>query len=155
VGNNLGNGWTGKSGGDPAQWVEERVDLTPYAGKTILLRFEYVTDDAVNRPGFCLDDVAIPELSYRDDAETDGGWQANGFLRANNTVPQRYTVQVIAFGDQTTVTPLPLDEWQRGRLTIAGFGSQVKRAILAVSALAPSTTELAPYEFAVVTAGAP
>jgi len=62
VGNNLGNGWTGKSGGNPAQWVEERVDLTPYAGKTILLRFEYVTDDAVNRPGFCLDDIAIPEL---------------------------------------------------------------------------------------------
>jgi len=156
VGNNLGNGWTGKSGGDPAQWVEEKVDLTPYAGQTILLRFEYVTDDAVNRPGFCLDDVAIPELGYSDDAESDGGWQANGFMRSNNTVPQRYAVQVITFGDQTTVTPLPLDEWQRGSLTIAGWGGQVKRAILAISALAPSTTELAPYEFAVVTAaGAP
>jgi immune inhibitor A len=152
VGNNLGNGWTGKSGGDPAQWVEERVDLTPYAGQTILLRFEYVTDDAVNLPGFCLDDIAIPELGYADDAETDGGWQANGFLRSNNTVPQRYAVQVIAFGEQTTVTPLPLDEWQRGSLTIAGWGGQVKQAILAVSALAPSTTELAPYEFAVVPA---
>jgi len=166
VGNNLGNGWTGKSGpahgglaerpGDPAQWVEERVDLTPYVGQTILLRFEYVTDDAVNRPGFCLDDVAIPELGYTDNAETDGGWQANGFLRSNNTVPQRYAVQVMAFGEQTTVTPLPLDEWQRGSLTIAGWGGQVRRAILAVSALAPSTTELAPYEFTVVpAAGAP
>ena len=110
----------------------------------------------MNRPGICLDDVAIPELGYSDDAESDGGWQANGFMRSNNTVPQSYAVQVIAFGDQTTVTTLPLDEWQRGSLTIVGWGGQVKRAILAISALAPSTTELAPYEFAVVTAaGAP
>ena len=33
------------------KWVEEQVDLTPYAGKQILLRFENVTDDAVNGPG--------------------------------------------------------------------------------------------------------
>src|SRR5207248_10507791 len=46
-GQNLGNGTTGKSGGgDTPQWVRDRFDLTPWAGKPIQLRFEYVTDDA-------------------------------------------------------------------------------------------------------------
>ena len=43
VGNSYGPGYTGSSGG----WVRERVDLTPYAGGNVLVRFEYVTDDAV------------------------------------------------------------------------------------------------------------
>ncbi|MFN3928906.1 MAG: hypothetical protein ACK4OK_04660, partial [Thermoflexus sp.] len=50
--NNLGWGYTGISGGIRGpRWITETVDLTPYAGQVILLRFEVVTDDAVNRPG--------------------------------------------------------------------------------------------------------
>ena len=49
LGNSYGPGYTGKSGdsGVP-RWIEETVDLTPYAGKKVLLRFEYITDEAVN-----------------------------------------------------------------------------------------------------------
>ena len=48
-------------GGKVAQWVSEQIDLSPFAGKQILLRFEYVTDGALNKPGFLLDNIAIPD----------------------------------------------------------------------------------------------
>jgi immune inhibitor A len=111
-GNNLGWGYTGKSGAgtDPdaaPAWVQEHVDLTPYAGKKVLLRFEYVTDDAVNRAGFCVDDIRIPELSFADDVESgDDGWAARGFVRSDNVVPEHFVVQLIEFGSQIRVRTL-------------------------------------------------
>ncbi len=46
-------------GGKTPEWVEEQVDLTPFAGKEVQVRFEYVTDDAVNGPGMLLDNFAV------------------------------------------------------------------------------------------------
>ncbi len=107
-GNSLGWAYTGVSGGGPVPtWIQERVDLTPYAGQHIMLRFEYVTDDAVNHAGFCVDDVSVPELNFVDDAETDGaGWQAKGFVRSENLVPEHFVVQLIEFGPQVRVRTL-------------------------------------------------
>ena len=49
---NYGWGYTGKSGGgDQAQWIQESVDLSPYAGKKIVVSFDVINDLAVNRPG--------------------------------------------------------------------------------------------------------
>ena len=87
----FGPGITGESNG----WVEDSVDLAPYAGKEVLVRFEYVTDDAENGRGLCLDDFSIEELGWSDDAETDGGWEANGFARVNNLMPEEFLVQVV------------------------------------------------------------
>ena len=70
-------------------------DLTPYAGREVLVRFEYVTDDAVNARGLCLDDFAIDEIGWADDAESDGGWEADGFARVNNLVPEEFLVQIV------------------------------------------------------------
>ncbi|MFQ6058479.1 MAG: hypothetical protein ACE5MB_06350 [Anaerolineae bacterium] len=150
-GNNFGNGYTGKSGGgEHPEWVEEEIDLTPYAGQPILLRFEYITDDAYNAPGFAVDDIVIPELGYRDDAEGgDGGWVAQGFIRHDNRLPQRWSVQLIELGAETRVRPLALDEHQRGQLVIEGLGTEVERAVLVVAALAPVTTEVASYQYQV------
>jgi immune inhibitor A len=107
-GNSLGWSYTGISGGGAAPvWVQEQMDLTPYAGKKILLRFEYVTDDAVNHAGFCVDDIAIPELNFADDVETDAaGWDGKGFVRSENVVPEHFVVQLIEFGSQTRVRSL-------------------------------------------------
>jgi len=115
--NNLGWGYTGNSGGEsvPA-WIQESVDLTPYAGKKILLRFEVVNDLAVNLPGFALDDIEIPEIGFKDDAETDTGWSAEGWIRTNNFVPQNFIAQVVGFGKDgtTTVTRLPINSDNTG-----------------------------------------
>lgn len=48
-------GITGSSGG----WVECTLDLTPYAGGPVLVRWEYDTDQAVTEPGWAVDDVKL------------------------------------------------------------------------------------------------
>ncbi len=158
TGNSFGYAYTGKSVVEASAseapdakplWILEEIDLTPYAGQQILLRFEYITDDAYNSPGFCVDDISIPELGYHYDAEDDDGWEALGFIRTDNTLPQRYLVQLIELGAETRVRRIELDEAQRGQLVIEGFGDEVERAVLVVSALAPKTTELAGYQYSI------
>lgn len=154
-GNAYGPGYTGRSAETP-DWVRDSVDLSPYAGQEILVRFEYVTDDAVNDPGFAVDDISIPEIGYFYDAETgDDGWLAEGFVRVDNTLRQRFTVQVIEQGAETVVRQMALDENNQGRYTVRGLGDQVQRAVIVVSAQAMVTTEAASYRIRVEEAPAP
>ncbi|MBI4497272.1 MAG: immune inhibitor A [Chloroflexi bacterium] len=147
VGNALGPAFTGASGGgQPARWVEETVDLTPFAGKKVLARFEYITDEAVNQNGFAIDDIRVPEIGYADDAETDGGWDARGFVRTENHVPQYFLLQLIEFGTDITVRQIPLNEQNEATIEITRFGEDLNRAVLVVAALAPVTTQPASYE---------
>jgi hypothetical protein len=151
-GNSFGHAYTGKSQGavdEAPDWVEEEIDLTPYVGQEILLRFEYITDGAVNHVGFCVDDIAVPELGYFYDTESDEQWMAEGFIRTDNILPQRFLVQLIELGPGVRVRRMELDEAQTGRLVVEGLGKRVERAVLVVSALAPVTTELASYGYVI------
>lgn len=68
-GNNPGNGITGNSNG----WVQESMNLTPFSGKNILLRFRFISDVYVNDEGWYIDDINITSGSTSilfDDAET-------------------------------------------------------------------------------------
>jgi len=145
-GNSFGWAYTGNSGG----WIQEQVDISAYAGQEILLRFEYVTDDAVNRPGFILDDVAVPEIGYFSDFEEGGdgsaGWEPAGFMRHANVLPQRWLVQLILFGPETTVERLELDADQAGEWVIP-LDSRTDRAVVTISGLASVTTEMASYSY--------
>jgi len=150
VGNAFGVGYTGKSKeAEEPGWVKERVDLTPYAGQEVLVRFEYVTDDAVNYPGWFVDDIAIPELGYFDDAEGgEGDWTAEGWILTDNRLPQRWLVQVIEQSlFRTRVRRMSINDEGCGRLLVEDLGRMGKKALLVVSALAPVTTEEAAYEF--------
>ncbi len=146
-GNAYGPGYTGVSGGGPT-WIEESLDISNFAGQEILLRFEYVTDDAVNRPGWTIDDLTIPEIGYSDDVE-DGlkGWQAEGFVRMDNILPQRFLVEVLEIGDQLRLERMPLDETNHGVLTVPGLGATVNRAVLIISGLTSVTSQPASYEY--------
>lgn len=148
-GNSFGHSWTGVSGGGGApQWVHEQVDLTPYAGGKVVIRFEYITDDAVNRVGLLLDDFAVPEIGYWDDAEAgDSGWQAAGFARINNILPQRFLVQAVEVGDSLQVRPMVLDRANRGQITVTGLGDTVDRVVLVISGITRFTTEPATYGY--------
>ncbi len=139
-GNNLGNGMTGHSGsGTRPAWTKQTADLTPYAGKKIQLRFEYVTDGALNFNGLAIDDVSIPEVSFNDDAEADNGWVANGFIRSSNVVRQRYIVQVIHFGSGSPVERYVVED---GALELDVDGSRDRKApVLAITPIAPRATE--------------
>ena len=92
--------------------------------------------------------IEIAELGYRDDGETGaGGWEAAGWLLTDNTVMQRWLVQLIAVAaDSITVQRMPVDVDGRGRLTIANL-ENLDEAMLVVSALAPVTTEAASYSY--------
>ncbi|HLE80251.1 MAG TPA: hypothetical protein VJA25_03055, partial [Dehalococcoidia bacterium] len=126
-------------------WVEESIDLSPYAGKLVNLRFEYITDEAVNNVGFALDDISVPELGFADDAEEDKAWEARGFYRTGNSLQQRWTLQVIKVGEETAVEEVPVDADGRARLELRGFGRDLRKAVLVVSARTPVTTEVARY----------
>ena len=147
IGNNLGHGFTGASGG----WVKERMDLSPYTGGKVLLRFEYVTDDAVYLDGFVIDDVAIPELGLVDGAEEDGGWHSEGFMRIENALPQRYIVRVIqeATDGSISVRDMDLDEMSQGQLLVQGFGSRLAHAVVVVSPITRGTHQPARYSLSV------
>ena len=149
-GNAFGVGYTGRSGGGQEPiWVQERIDLSPYTGQEVLLRFEYITDDAVNHPGLCVDDIAIPELGYRDNVEEDTGWKAAGFARTDNRLDQRFAVQIIELTDPPRVRWMPLDGEQQGEILIQGLGREIEKAVLAVSGLTPVTMETAVYTYTV------
>jgi hypothetical protein len=147
TGNSFGQGFTGDSGG----WVQEDIDLAAYAGQKVLVRLEYITDDAVNFPGFFLDDVAIPEIGYEADFETDdGGWQAEGWIRTDNVLNQRWLVQIIEGNrNDVAVRQVAIGPDGTGATAIDGLGTSNKAAVLVISALAPVTTEIAPYEFTI------
>lgn len=140
-GNSYGWGYNGASGG----WIEETIDLSQYAGKKVQIRFEYVTDAAVNGEGFMLDDVSIPEIGYFTDFESDdGGWQAEGFVRIQNALPQTFRLALILKGDETTAQMIPVSADQRAEIPLS-LGGDVKQAILVVSGTTRFTRDLAEY----------
>ena len=134
---NLGCGWTGPSSptGDTNElrWVDEEADLAQYAGQKFLLRFETVTDAGVNRDGLALDNIEIPEIKFSDAADSNGGWQTEGFLRVANVLPQEWRVQVVLENKDGSrrVEHMTLAE-AVGNLKV-DFGGDVERAILMVS----------------------
>ncbi|MCH7969652.1 MAG: immune inhibitor A [Chloroflexi bacterium] len=119
-GNAYGPGLTGRSGG----WVQDTVDLSEYAGREVLLRFEYITDDAVFSKGACFDDFEISEIGWSDDTSTRGDWTAEGFALVEETVPTQYLVQVIHEKDlgDPVVYQVPVGAQGAGRLVVEGIG---------------------------------
>lgn len=105
-GNSYGCGYNGQTG----DWVQEEVDLSQFAGKKVQIRFEYITDAAVNGEGFLLDDVKVDAAGYQSDFEADdGGWVSAGFARVENVLPQTFRLSLIVKGDTTTVTQIPVN----------------------------------------------
>ncbi len=150
-GNSFGPGFTGVSGGGSPEWVQEEISLDAYAGQKIQVRFQYITDDAVNGPGILLDDIRVPELDYSSDAESGAdGWVSQGWLRTNNVLNQRWLVQVVEqdrSGLAASVIEIGPDG--RGRFDLTGIGANGKTVYLIVSAIAPVTTEAATYSFTI------
>ena len=117
------------------------------------MRFEYITDDAINRVGFVVDDIAIPAIGYYDDAEAgDGEWRAAGFVRIDNILPQRYVVQIVETGDEPRVGRMALDESNRGQITIDYQSVKNREVVLVISGITPFTTEVAKYQYQATTA---
>ncbi len=115
-GNSYGWGWNGQTNG----WKDETVDLSKFAGQKVQIRFEYVTDAALNGEGFLLDDVKVDAINYESDFEADnGGWEGAGFVRVENVLPQTYRLSLVVKGDTTTVTPVTLNADQTAEVPLS------------------------------------
>jgi hypothetical protein len=120
TGSSYGWGYTGQSG----NWTQETVDLSRFAGQTVWLRFDYVTDAAVIEQGLLLDDISIPEINYFEDFESgDGGWEAAGFARIQNILPQTFRLALIRnTGDGTSVEIIPVGAAPTAEKTVSSTG---------------------------------
>ncbi len=140
-GNSYGWGYNDKTNG----WIEESVDLSQFKGQKVQLRFEYVTDDAVNGEGFMVDDISIPEIDYFTDFEADhGGWDGAGFVRVENILPQTFRLALINKNGGVTVQTIPVTADQTAEITI-----DLSDVTLVVSGTTPFTREDGHYSITV------
>ena len=138
-----GNGYTGASAavaGNTGSWLHERVDLSPYAGRRVLVRFEHITDDAFNAAGLTLANIRVPEIGFVDGPGA-AGWQTGGWTRIANLLPTRWLVQLVLYTTHgVVVRPLALSHDATGAATISGLGRDVRRVVVVISPTAPQTT---------------
>jgi hypothetical protein len=115
-------GLNGESGGGPsAVWVNESFDLTPYAGKTVLLAFRYITDANTRGDGVWVDNVKVNSTVVSDGSSL-AGWQT--FTQIKPIAVNGYTVQVIAYstdGKKAFVGSIPLNSNFSGSLNAAAI----------------------------------
>jgi hypothetical protein len=88
----LGNcpGLNGDSGG----WVTETFDLSPYAGKTVLLALRYVTDTNTRGAGVWVDNVRVGGTVVSDGSSL-AGWQT--FTQIKPISVNGFTVQLVGY----------------------------------------------------------
>ncbi|HJS18075.1 MAG TPA: hypothetical protein VJ785_04975 [Anaerolineales bacterium] len=141
-GNSYGWGYNGQTNG----WVTETVDLSQFAGQNVQIRFEYITDQALNGQGLLLDDVRVDAIDYQSDFEADdGGWKGEGFVRVDNVLPQTYGLSLIVKGaNGTTVTQIPVNPDQTAEIPLSLDNGE--EAILIVTGTTRFTTQPAAYQ---------
>ena len=136
--------YTGRS----REWVKETADLTPYTGQVVQIRFEYVTDPILTFGGIAFDNIAIPEIEFYDDTESDNGWLAEGFVRATGYVPQRWHIILITYENGAPVVmPVELAEDNTATVEFSLASDGGGRPYLIVAASSPMTLESATYQF--------
>ncbi|MFI5252084.1 MAG: M14 family zinc carboxypeptidase [Bacteroidota bacterium] len=68
-GNGVQTGGWGYDGYNPGMtWVEQEIDLSPYSGSNILIRFRLISDGVNERDGIYIDDIRV--IGYRDTTST-------------------------------------------------------------------------------------
>lgn len=140
VGNNYGEGWTGSTGPD---WVDEQVDLTPFAGSEVMLRFEYVTDQSYNAAGFAFKDLRVPEVGLDEPGASEDAWNAEGWMRVDAPIPERWNLRLVrTTRGGTAVDAVPVDAV--GNATIQ-LDPSARRTVLVVAPTAPRTLVPANY----------
>ncbi|MEN6435319.1 MAG: hypothetical protein ABFD58_05815 [Anaerolineaceae bacterium] len=142
-GNSYGWGFNGASLG----WTQELVDLGAFAGQQVQVRFDYVTDPAVNGEGFIVDDIQIPQISYFSDFEVnDGGWVADGFVRISEHLPQTFRVSVIKNSGKIDIEKYAVNPGDTLNIKI----SDIDETVLVVSGTTRFTRMPSTYKYRIV-----
>ena len=124
------------------------MDISEYAGGEVWVRFEVVTDAAVNGEGLLLDDIYLEAIGYQEDFEDgNGGWEGAGFVLVENRLPQEFGVSLIW---------IRTDGIQVERVDLGGnnhlvydveIGVEVREIVLVVSGLTRFTNQQAEYSY--------
>jgi hypothetical protein len=135
----------------PMSWVQETLDLTPYIGNEVLIRFDYVTDQALSLNGWALDDVSIPEIGFFDDMENglNSAWTAAGWVQIENLLQQHYLVQVIQTNGQTLNITRPLLPTQGLAASFSLNLTPETQTVLAISGATPVTDIPAVFDLSI------
>ena len=149
TGSAYGWGYTGYSGsGDSPVWIQERINLSAYAGEEILLRFEYLTDASINGEGLVLDDMRLDAVGYSTDFEDDdGGWEAEGFVRIANVLPQTYRLVLVGTGAEPIVEEIQLDANNQADLDISRM--KLDSETIIILGTTRHTWQRAPYQLTI------
>ena len=129
-------------------WTDETVDLSPYIGQEIWLRFQYVTDDAIHGTGICLRNLGITAGGQA----VPGAWQPDGFVFTGNRVPQDFAVQVIQLNGAAQVDRIVLDEANNGEFIVSD-PQALDRLVVVIAPLGYPTRQPASYTLSVEPAG--
>ena len=141
VGNGFGPGYSGAS----QSWAVDTVDLSAYAGKKILLRLSYVTDDATGGSGMCLDNISIPEINFLDDTSSPGDWESEGFYLTDNSFEQGYAVWLVETrGGVKSAKRVELDKENDGSIEIRDVAG-LEEAVLVVGSMSRHSSQAARY----------
>jgi hypothetical protein len=144
-------GFTGSSGG----WTQQTFDLSAYAGQTVHLAFRYITDSAVDLPGWWIDDVRIGSTSLSDGSSLEG-WRS--MTEVFPTPVQGWTVQLVAYdqdGRRAWRALVPLDDnfsaaLDAGALrALVGDSAEVVAALVMYDDPSEQLADYAPYELTV------
>ncbi len=130
-----------------ALWLPQSVNLSAYAGQSIQVRFEFITLPGTDDSGVAIDNIAVPEINFLDDAEsTIPGWTLNGWQQTDNQVRQQFLVQSAKIqANSVHVTQLiaPSESTTQG---LWNFSLAANEAIiLTISGLNENTSEPAHY----------
>ncbi len=107
-----------------------------------MVRFQVITDGAVNNQGIAIRRIAVPEIKYLWEGDGDGGWNSNGFVLTGNHVEQTYWVKTIEFrrDKEILISDLYLNSEQYGEAQFQGSSDEASRVVLVVMAAAPGSS---------------
>lgn len=74
--------------GDSGGWIDAQFDLSEWAGQTVELGFDYVTDGGLAMEGLYVDNISLDidgQLTQLDDAEGASSFNFNGFTTNDGT----------------------------------------------------------------------
>ena len=137
----FGPGYTGATDG----WQRESVPLESWTGQEILVRFQYITDAAIQDHGLCLRNLRVTEGTGARSLEVQ--WDPNGFAWTNNLVRQDFFLQVVYEGDEGTpnrIVQVELDDHNRGEILLDP-AQEFRRIVAIVQPMAPATRMPASY----------
>ncbi len=153
-GRSLGPALTGRNEPTDQVWSHVQWDLTAYAGATVWLRFDYVTDGAITEMGWVIDTVAIDAIGYQENFDgVLADWELDGWIQTPNSVPVDWLVQAVALTQNSRELRM-LERWLadmsgQATLRIPGLADD-EQLYLLITPLAPLVTESAPYTLRMV-----